>query len=43
MNLVRWYPTLLTLPDGRILAVSGQGANRQEIYDAGTNTWQFGN
>jgi plastocyanin len=41
MNLVRWYPTLLTLPDGRILAVSGQGANRQEIYDAGTNTWQF--
>jgi len=41
MNLVRWYPTLMTLPDGRILAVSGQGSNRQEIYDAGTNTWQF--
>jgi hypothetical protein len=43
MNLVRWYPPLLTLPDGRILAVSGQGANRPEIYDVGTDTWQFVN
>lgn len=41
MNLVRWYPTLLTLHDGRILAVSGAGASRQEIYDAGA--WQFVN
>ncbi|MGH8582805.1 MAG: galactose oxidase-like domain-containing protein, partial [Gammaproteobacteria bacterium] len=36
----RWYPTLLTLSDGRILAVSGlHGAAPIEIYDPGTNKW----
>jgi Domain of unknown function (DUF1929) len=41
----RWYPTLINLQDGRILAVSGldeygrvlPGDN--EIYDPGTRTW----
>jgi len=35
----RWYPTLLTLPDGRILAVSGSGASQVEVYDAAADTW----
>jgi plastocyanin len=34
MNQARWYPTVLTLPDGRILAASGTGASELEIYDA---------
>jgi hypothetical protein len=29
----RWYPTLLTLPDGRILAIGGRGGATQEIFD----------
>lgn len=40
MAQARWYPTVLTLPDGRILAASGSGASSVEIYDAGANTWQ---
>jgi plastocyanin len=40
MAQARWYPTVLTLPDGRILAASGTGANQLEVYDAGSNTWQ---
>lgn len=39
MAQARWYPTVLTLPDGRILAVSGTGANEVEIYDAAADTW----
>ena len=40
MARARWYPTLLTLPDGRILAVSGlSGTAPIEIYDAAANTW----
>lgn len=39
MNDARWYPTVLTLPDGRILAASGTGAPELEIYDAAANTW----
>jgi plastocyanin len=42
MNEARWYPTVLTLPDGRILAASGSGASGIEIYDptAGpSGTW----
>lgn len=39
MNEARWYPTVLTLADGRILAVSGSGASGVEIYDATANTW----
>jgi hypothetical protein len=41
MNQARWYPTVLTLPDGRILAASGTGANEVEVYDAAANSWQI--
>ena len=41
MNQARWYPTVVTLPDGRILAASGTGANELEIYTPATNTWQI--
>ncbi|KAB8164581.1 DUF1929 domain-containing protein [Streptomyces sp. 3MP-14] len=45
MAEARWYPTLTTLPDGRVLTVSGldevgevvPGIN--EIYDPKTKTW----
>jgi len=37
----RWYPTLLTLPDGRILAASGSGASQIEIYDPAADAWQL--
>lgn len=45
MTLARWYPTLVGLKDGRVLAVSGlddfgrmiQGDN--EIYDPATKQW----
>jgi hypothetical protein len=45
LDEARWYPTLINLPDGRILAVSGldeygrvlPGDN--EIYDPRTRTW----
>ncbi|MFE4669580.1 galactose oxidase-like domain-containing protein [Streptomyces sp. NPDC056716] len=48
MDKARWYPTLVGLDDGRILAVSGlddvgmidPGDN--EIYDPGTKTWTPG-
>ncbi len=41
----RWYPTLVTLHDGRILVASGLDENGEinptlEIYDPTTNTWQ---
>jgi hypothetical protein len=43
----RWYPTLLTLRDGRVLAVSGHpevddtrhNNNSLELYDPPTGTW----
>ncbi|MEU3354387.1 galactose oxidase-like domain-containing protein [Streptomyces sp. NPDC037389] len=40
----RWYPTLVSLADGRVLAVSGLnktggGNDTPEIYDPATNTW----
>jgi hypothetical protein len=41
----RWYPQLLTLPDGRILTVSGKNETDGnlnpgfEIYDPATGTW----
>ncbi|MGH8584458.1 MAG: galactose oxidase-like domain-containing protein [Gammaproteobacteria bacterium] len=41
MSEARWYPTVLTLPDGRILAASGSGASQLEVYDAAANTWQL--
>ncbi|UGY93687.1 kelch motif-containing protein [Streptomyces gobiensis] len=45
MSKARWYPTLVTLPDGKVLSVSGldeigeilQGDN--EIYDPRTKKW----
>ncbi|HEU4387773.1 MAG TPA: galactose oxidase-like domain-containing protein [Blastocatellia bacterium] len=41
MNEARWYPTVATLPDGRILAASGSGASQLEIYDPFANSWQL--
>lgn len=41
MNQARWYPTVLTLPDGRIFAASGSGANQVEIYDPAADSWQL--
>lgn len=35
----RWYPTVLTLEDGRILAASGYGASGVEVYDAAADSW----
>jgi len=42
MNQARWYPTVLTLANGRVLAASGTGASGIEIYDPGAGpggTW----
>jgi plastocyanin len=40
MSRARWYPTVLTLGDGRILAVSGlSGIAPIEVYDPAANTW----
>ncbi len=42
----RWYPTLITMGDGRVLATTGlneagNGYNQAvELYSAATNTWQ---
>jgi Domain of unknown function (DUF4082)/Domain of unknown function (DUF1929)/Bacterial Ig domain len=41
----RWYPTATTLPDGRVLAMSGNDVDASsyvtipEIYNPTTNTW----
>jgi hypothetical protein len=45
MSEARWYPTLATLTDGRVLAVSGLDdigqvvPGKNEIYDPRTRTW----
>jgi hypothetical protein len=45
MAFPRWYPTLSTLPDGRMLVNSGSDACEEcvvpipEIYDPAANTW----
>ena len=45
MSEARWYPTLTTLSDGRVLAVSGLDdigqvvPGKNEIYDPRTRTW----
>lgn len=45
MEFPRWYPTATTLPDGRILAVSGaqygqdDNASIPEVYDPRTDSW----
>ena len=42
----RWYPTLVTLGDGRVIAVSGLNENGNlndtiEVYSPQTDTWQM--
>ncbi|MEU3334918.1 kelch motif-containing protein [Streptomyces sp. NPDC006668] len=45
MSEARWYPSLTTLSDGRVLAVSGLDdigqvvPGKNEIYDPATKTW----
>ncbi len=45
MTQGRWYPTVITLPDGRALVVSGEvdcyrcSAEIPEIYNPATNQW----
>ncbi|WP_199553132.1 kelch motif-containing protein [Streptomyces sp. N35] len=48
MNESRWYPTLTTLSDGRILALSGLDdigqvvpGNRNEVYNPKTKKWSY--
>lgn len=45
----KWYPTLITMPDGRVLAVSGHpevddsrhNNNSLELYDPATGSWSI--
>jgi hypothetical protein len=45
MSYGRWYPTATSLPDGRVLVMSGElncyqcYANIPEVYDPQTNSW----
>jgi hypothetical protein len=44
MNFNRWYPAVTELPDGRVLAVSGEQtlgnyADTPEVYSPATNKW----
>jgi len=44
MNYRRWYPSTVTLSDGRVVAISGSTrdggfADKPEIYSPATNTW----
>lgn len=40
MGYPRWYPTTLTLPDGRIFTFSGRGGeSKTEVYDPSGDTW----
>jgi hypothetical protein len=45
MQYPRWYPTVITLGDGRVLAVAGHTTCKTcvaaipEVYDPATNTW----
>ncbi|MGW7264740.1 galactose oxidase-like domain-containing protein [Streptomyces sp. NPDC054842] len=47
MNEARWYPTLTTLSDGRILSLSGLDEigqlvpGKNEVFDPGTGTWTY--
>ncbi|GAA4918291.1 galactose oxidase-like domain-containing protein [Streptomyces coeruleoprunus] len=47
MNEARWYPTLTTLKDGRVLALSGLDEigqivpGKDEIYDPKTKKWTY--
>jgi len=46
MANMRWYPSVTTLPDGRILVMSGSNncetciVDIPEIYDSTTNSWE---
>lgn len=39
MLRARWYPTLVPLSDGRVMAFSGSGASDVEVYDPATGNW----
>ncbi|MEU9121753.1 kelch motif-containing protein [Streptomyces sp. NPDC048506] len=47
MNEARWYPTLTTLQDGKVLSVSGLDEigqvvpGKQEVYDPTTKKWTY--
>ncbi|WP_351237252.1 kelch motif-containing protein [Streptomyces sp. NPDC002133] len=47
MNEARWYPTLTTLKDGKVLSLSGLDEigqivpGKDEIYDPETRTWEY--
>ncbi len=47
MKEARWYPTLTTLSDGKILSVSGLDEigqivpGKNEVYDPKTKTWEY--
>ncbi|QGV80479.1 galactose oxidase-like domain-containing protein [Streptomyces ficellus] len=47
MNEARWYPTLTTLKDGKVLALSGLDEigqivpGKDEIYDPKKKTWEY--
>ncbi|MFH9229963.1 galactose oxidase-like domain-containing protein [Streptomyces lydicus] len=47
MNEARWYPTLTTLQDGKVLSVSGLDdigqvvPGKQEIYNPTTKKWRY--
>ncbi|WSM40231.1 kelch motif-containing protein [Streptomyces cellulosae] len=47
MKEARWYPTLTTLSDGKILSVSGLDdigqlvPGKNEVYDPKTRTWEY--
>ncbi|MEU1075055.1 MULTISPECIES: kelch motif-containing protein [unclassified Streptomyces] len=47
MNEARWYPTLTTLPDGKVLALSGLDdigqlvPGKNEVYDPKTKKWTY--
>ncbi|UUN27078.1 kelch motif-containing protein [Streptomyces sp. FIT100] len=47
MNEARWYPTLTTLEDGRVLSLSGLDEigqivpGKDEIYDPETKKWEY--
>ena len=47
MNEARWYPTLTTLSDGKILSVSGLDdigqlvPGKNEVFDPATGTWTY--
>ncbi|WP_316776071.1 radical copper oxidase GlxA [Streptomyces sasae] len=47
MNEARWYPTLTTLSDGKVLSVSGLDdigqlvPGKNEVFDPATKTWTY--